>query len=144
MNKISAIERFRIDLRLFERAIDKLNKSNCCLGINVPQCHTIMEIGLNQSLTVKELASKMMLDKSTVSRQVDNLVKAGLISRKIPESDRRTVQITLSDKGAEIYGTMNEVINDQFKTVFSEIKEDELLVFHRVFHQISSRLNEIV
>ncbi len=140
MPSTTLIESFRIDLRRFERAIAQLNKSHCCLGINVPQCHTIMEIGLAESLTLKALAQKMDLDKSTVSRQIDNLVKADLVKREIPVSDRRKVQITLSAQGKEIYREMNAAINERFQAAFEGIAAEDMEVFRQVFEQLSIRL----
>jgi DNA-binding MarR family transcriptional regulator len=140
MIDLSKIEKFRNDLRQFERAIEKLNKTSCLCNINVPQCHTIMDIGLTKDLTVKALAEKMNLDKSTVSRQVDKLVKSGLVNRIIPASDRRTVRISLSEKGQEIYQEMSATINEQFLQVFKSIPAADLAVFFKVFKQVAQDL----
>ena len=139
-NLTNNIESFRTVLRLFERAIERLNQSNCCLGVNVPQCHTIMEIGLAKSLSIKELAQKMNLDKSTVSRQVEKLVQEGIVERTAAAEDRRRVNISLTPKGKDIYTTMNQSMNDAFKTVFQSIPEEELAVFIVVFSKIARLL----
>ena len=140
LNNISAIESFRVDLRLFERAIDRINKSTCSLGINIPQCHTIMEIGLADTLSVNTLAEKMDLDKSTVSRQVEKLVKSNLVVRVPSPEDRRKVNISLSSKGKEIYQTMNDSLNDQFENVFQKIPSKELNSFFKIFNILAKTL----
>lgn len=137
---IISIERFRVSLRLFERAIERINQSNCCLGINVPQCHTIMEIGLADALSVNELAEKMNLDKSTVSRQVEKLVQEDIINRITSPKDRRRVHISLTSKGKQMYKTMNQSMNEQFQTAFQKIPEKELETFLKVFNQITRSL----
>ena len=137
---IISIERFRASLRLFERAIERINQSNCCLGINVPQCHTIMEIGLADALSVNELAEKMNLDKSTVSRQVEKLVQEDIINRITSPKDRRRVHISLTSKGKQMYKTMNQSMNEQFQTAFQKIPEKELETFLKVFNQITRSL----
>ncbi len=137
---IISIEQFRITLRLFERAIERMNQSNCCLGINIPQCHTIMEIGLAEALSVNELAEKMILDKSTVSRQVEKLVQEGIIDRIPSPKDRRRVHISLTSKGKQIYKTMNDSMNEQFQTAFQKISKKDLAIFLQVFHQITRSL----
>ena len=125
------IETFRVELRLFERAIERINQSHCTLGVNVPQCHTIMEIGLAKSLSVNELAEKMNLDKSTVSRQVEKLVQEEIVERITAIEDRRRVNISLSPKGASIYTTMNKAMNEQFQTAFRQIPTKDLEIFFR-------------
>ena len=140
LNKVSAIEDFRIDLRLFERAIDRINKSTCSLGINVPQCHTIMEIGLAAPLSVNTLAEKMSVDKSTISRQIEKLVKNELVIRTASPEDRRKVNISLSLKGKEIYQTMNTSLNEQFKNAFQKINHKDLNIFFKVFSQLAKIL----
>ena len=134
------LERFRIDLRHFERAIERINQSNCLLGINIPQCHTIMEIGLAEALSVNALAEKMNVDKSTVSRQVEKLVKSDLVHRITTTEDRRKVSISLSPKGVTIYQQMNAAINEQFKEVFQKIEAEELAIFLKVFKTIAHTL----
>jgi len=137
--KIS-LEQFRIDLRQFERSIERINQSTCCLGINIPQCHTIMEIGLASTLSVNALAEKMNVDKSTVSRQVEKLVKSELVHRITTTEDRRRVSISLSPKGASIYQQMNDSMNEQFRAAFQKIDAQELATFLKVFKIISHTL----
>ena len=137
---IRIIENFRIDLRFFERALEQINQSTCCLGINIPQCHTIMEIGIAGTLSVKALAENMNLDKSTISRQVEKLVKNGLVNRLTSIEDRRKVTISLTPKGQEIYQTMNASLNEQFQTIFQQIPPKELTTFLKVFNQIAHSL----
>jgi len=134
------IENFRTDLRFFERAIERINKSTCLLGINIPQCHTIMEIGIADALSVNTLAEKMNVDKSTVSRQVEKLVQSELVTRITTAEDRRKVNISLSEKGLEIYEQMNTVLNEQFSTVFKEVPAAELTIFLKVFKQLAHNL----
>lgn len=140
LNNISAIESFRVDLRLFERAIDRINKSACSIGINVPQCHTIMEIGLADTLSVNSLAEKMDLDKSTVSRQVEKLVKSEVVVRITSPEDRRKVNISLSPKGKEIYQIINSAMNEQFEKAFQKVSSKELSIFFKVFSLLAKSL----
>ncbi len=140
LNNISTIESFRVDLRLFERAIDRINKSACSIGINVPQCHTIMEIGLADTLSVNSLSEKMDLDKSTVSRQVEKLVKSEVVVRITSSEDRRKVNISLSPKGKEIYQIINSAMNEQFEKAFQKVSPKELSIFFKVFSLLAKSL----
>jgi DNA-binding MarR family transcriptional regulator len=61
------------------------------------------------------------LDKSTMSRTVDNLVKAGYVSRETDPGNRCCVTITLTDKGKEEYREIESSMDDYFKRLFEKI-----------------------
>lgn len=75
-----------------------------CFGVTLPQCHSIMEIGLAGQASVKDLTKLLGLDKSTLSRTIDGLVEAGFVERAPDKNDRRFIVLTLSKKGATIFG----------------------------------------
>ena len=52
-----------------------------------------------QSLRMHELADRVVLSRSGLTRLVDNLEAAGLLARHACETDRRGTYITLADKG---------------------------------------------
>ncbi|MBD1549383.1 bifunctional helix-turn-helix transcriptional regulator/GNAT family N-acetyltransferase [Roseibium aggregatum] len=61
--------------------------------------HTIIELGETGSLTSKELADRLNLEKSTISRLVQALEKRGEITSERQETDGRSFRITLTDQG---------------------------------------------
>jgi DNA-binding MarR family transcriptional regulator len=92
-----------------------------CCGITVAQCHTLIEIGRRQSLTLNELSEALTLDKSTMSRTVENLVNAGLVARQIDRDDRRYTKISLTVQGAEMVEQINTSMNEYFERVLNAI-----------------------
>lgn len=135
--KADQLSSFRHDLRYFTRWIDKINKASCHLDINVAQCHVIMELGVQPSKTVNELATLMRLDKSTISRQVENIVSSKIATRTPGKDDRRKVKVCLNQKGLKLYNRINEEMNQNFTSAFEGISKEELKVFLKVFHQLS-------
>ena len=93
------LNKFREVLRLFDRELFFQNLSSCCGGVTLTQCHTLLEIENTEKITISELAKNLILDKSTVSRTVDNLVVAGFIDRTIPAENRRTTSLSLTTSG---------------------------------------------
>lgn len=142
MNKDKIIN-FRNQLRHFERELDIQNSSNCCCGVTLTQCHVLMELDEQDDLTLKELSERMYLDKSTVSRTVDGLVNQGLLSRKIPEQNRRTVAISLNDKGQSVCNTINKDNNEYFGEIFKELTEEEFDNFLSTFDKVVHKMIEI-
>ncbi len=74
----------------------KFKKSAKQYGFTPPQLSVIFHLYEMPSITLNELSDHMGLTKSTVSGIVDRLSKQGVVIRKIPNDDRRTVQLSIS------------------------------------------------
>jgi DNA-binding MarR family transcriptional regulator len=97
------IQVFRRQLRRLERfIIVQLQQDALCCGVSTAQCHALLEIAERDSTTVSELAVSMSLDKSTLSRTVDGLVKAGWVKRIINPANRRAQVLTLALSGKNL------------------------------------------
>ncbi|HBF35883.1 MAG TPA: MarR family transcriptional regulator, partial [Firmicutes bacterium] len=63
-------------VRILERKLGVLDdlQSSCC-GVTFAQCHAIVEIGRARKISLNDLADILGLDKSTMSRTINNLVE---------------------------------------------------------------------
>ena len=141
----SVVRDFRRILRNFERELNIQNQSACCCGVTITQCHTLMELDIKDNITLNELAAKIHLDKSTVSRTVENLVNNGLIRRTIPKSNRRTTMITLTAKGSEVCHSINSGNDLYYQSALNEIPDDLKVSFLKGFETFvaaMAKLNE--
>jgi DNA-binding MarR family transcriptional regulator len=125
------IELFRAKLREIERAVWIQTRSEAlCCGVTMAQCHAIMEIDAAGELNLKDLASRLGLDNSTLSRTVESLVKEGLAERTPSANDRRASVIRLNEKGRtardRINSTWNRICRDMFRGIPRE-KHQSLL-----------------
>lgn len=128
--QLEQIRQFRTSLRKFERdAAISQKKDSRTGGLSVVQCHTIINLGEMKDTTLGQMADHMCVDKSTLSRTIDGLVKKELVDR-IPDSrDRRFLIVKLSEKGKQVCDHLNRVNNDYIEQVFSRIpKQDHAMV----------------
>lgn len=111
-------------IRVLARNLDILEKddANCC-GITISQCHAIVEIGRKESIFLNELAEILTLDKSTMSRTINNLVEEGLVVRKLHSEDRRYITLKLTERGKEVFNNVEGSMNEYYKSVFTSIPE---------------------
>jgi DNA-binding MarR family transcriptional regulator len=107
------------------------------------QCHSLLEIALHGNIGLGELADKLYLDKSTVSRTVDGLVRNKLALRNIPDNNRRKVNISLTDKGWEVCNQINRDNDEYFDHVLSVIPEKDMTVFIRSLESLTGRMIEV-
>ena len=139
------VREFRRILRLFEKELGSQNQSFCCCDVTITQCHMMMELDKEDTITLNELASRLDLDKSTVSRTVDALVIKGFVNRTIPPDNRRTILITLTDKGEKTCERINSGNDQYYRKVLGGIPEDvqaDFLIGFEALAQAMSTLNK--
>lgn len=86
---------------------DKFRKSAKQYGFTSPQLLVIFHLYKMPGITLNELSAHIMLTKSTVSGIVNRLVNQGVVVREVPENNRRTVKLSLSEE----FKKQNNVIN---------------------------------
>lgn len=135
------IHHFREVIRIFDRELSYQNNASCCNGISVSQCHTLLEIEKNSEISVSELANKLSLDKSTVSRTVEGLVNISLVDRVIPKENRRLALINLTDSGKQVCSTINYSNDDYIKAVLKDFTREEQKEFLRLFEKLAKNMS---
>ncbi len=121
-----AIRRFRKNLRVLEREIARslASETECC-GVTMAQCHLLLEVAERGRTSITELSDALELDKSTLSRTVDSLWNAGLLSREAVPLDRRQQLICLTDKGREKTGAIDRLCDDSVARLFRHIPSNK-------------------
>jgi DNA-binding MarR family transcriptional regulator len=130
--EIQSIREFRKILRRFER-LTNLQLKNCCSDVSLAQCHVLLEIEESKQATTGELAKELSLDKSTLSRTIDGLVKAGLVRRLPHPTDRRYTLLALTHKGKETCNSINHQADGYYNIVFDFIPDEKHGVLIRNF-----------
>lgn len=113
-------------IRILVRNLGILEKSeaNCC-GTTISQCHAIVEIGRAKQMSLIEIADLLGLDKSTMSRTINNLVEDNLVIRETHAEDRRYVTISLTEKGQAVYQGIESSMGIYYKQIFKLIPENK-------------------
>ncbi len=113
---------FRKDLRVLEREIElTLTSQTGCCGVTVAQCHLLLEVEQAGQTSVTELAAALELDKSTLSRAVDGLCRAGLLDRVTDPSSRRQQVISLTPQGKGKADAINTLCDRFYKRLIESI-----------------------
>lgn len=119
-------KQLREKTRILECHLENINKTDsCCCGISEPECFVLVEIGRKPNVSVKELAEILRLDKSGVSRTVEELVQKDYVERKPSTEDRRFVVLNLTLKGKERFEKIENDMNRKFKEILDKIPVDK-------------------
>ncbi len=119
-------ETLRELIRILVRDLGVLEKSDAsCCGVSLAQCHAIVEIGRKEKISLVDLASLLGLDKSTMSRTINNLVESDLVLRELDMENRRYVIIQLTEKGSSVFRNIEESMDEYYKSIFNSIPENK-------------------
>jgi DNA-binding MarR family transcriptional regulator len=109
------------------------DRTPCGQPVPISEAHALMEIGRGDPISQVELASRLRLDKSTVSRLVRTLEQRGWISRHRSIDDGRVDELSLTSDGADAHNDLGQARARRFATVFNHIPEHERPgVFHSI------------
>jgi DNA-binding MarR family transcriptional regulator len=117
---------FREKLRQIQLKLGWSQKNDVqCCGVTMAQCQALLEIGDRESVSIVELAGRLGVDTSTLSRTIDNMYKTGLVDRLLNPQDRRYVALTLTDRGKGVLRTIESSFDTYIGNIFAFIAEEK-------------------
>lgn len=104
--------------------LHRRQKTPCGHALSVSEAHTLMELEKRGTLTQFELGETLRLEKSSVSRLVQQLEKKGWIARNENERDQRVKMLRLTDKGLKMARQLHRSRSDKFQRILSRIPKE--------------------
>ncbi|HVO72300.1 MAG TPA: MarR family transcriptional regulator [Aggregatilineaceae bacterium] len=111
-----------------------------CGGTTVTQCSILTELGRHGAMTLADLGRRLGLDKGWLSRTVEALAQAGLLTKVPGENDRRTVLIALSPAGQVRYQKLSQMLNDLSERVIDRIELADRATIQRALELLQQAL----
>jgi len=105
--------------------LHKPDETPCGRPVSVAEAHALMELSRAETLVQKDLASRLRLEKSTVSRLVGLLEGRGWVERSRSPQDGRAVQLRLTGAGRRTAEGIAEARRVKFARVLEAIPERE-------------------
>lgn len=84
------------------RLLRTLRREDDGSGLSAPRLSALSVIAFAGPMSLAELAAAEQVKPPTMSRIVDALVEAGLVTREIDPADRRSVRITAKANGRRV------------------------------------------
>ena len=119
------VQKIRVFNRYYARVLGVFDKKYLGVDFNVTEVRIIGEIGRNNSLTAKELAEYLSIDKGYMSRMMQNLEKKGLIERVKSEKDAREKHLRLTAEGEKLNLILEEKADQRILRQIEGIGEDD-------------------
>jgi DNA-binding MarR family transcriptional regulator len=105
--------------------LHKPEETPCGRPVSVAEAHALMELSRGEPLVQKELASRLRLEKSTVSRLMGMLEGRGWVERSRSPEDGRALELRLTEAGKRTAEGIAEARRAKFARVLEAIPEEE-------------------
>ena len=126
MNSADLSQKFRETLGLAYQRVNALQRDEKrCFGVSLSRCVTLETLLREGPLPVNELASRLGLDASTVTRSIDGLVREALVRRTRDErQDRRRVFIALTARGRTLAQKLEQCADAYSEQILTRIPRE--------------------
>jgi DNA-binding MarR family transcriptional regulator len=94
-------------------------------GLTQAEFRCLRLFGAEESVNNKQIANRMGLSPSRLTRIIDGLVTKEYMTREIEPNDRRNMRVALSKKGAIIVEQLNNAYVEIHREILEEIDEKQ-------------------
>ncbi len=91
------------------RELGLLNDAYCDIGVTLAERHLLIELAGTKAPTMKEIAERLLLEKSTISRLIARAVKKGYISCSLDDKDKRKRFLHLTELGEKTLNAFEQI-----------------------------------
>ena len=125
--------------RLYTRAQRVV--ADCCRTTNT-QCHLLIELASSGPLPLSELGTRVLLEKSWVSRAVEAMVQRGLVTKEPNPLDARSWLVTLTDAGVRTVDELNQTLDAHAEQLLGTLSARERAVVENSLLLLMKALRE--
>ena len=101
-----------------------IRRSAALVGITQSQALCLNSIPFN-GISQSDLAKKLSIDISTLSRNLNKLIKLNLIFKNVSTMDQRSFKIKLTEKGERLYGQLLQNVKKELHQVYQQLSLSE-------------------
>ena len=94
--------------------------------------------GAGEPLSTLQIRQRMLDRMSDTSRIVDRMVKKGLVKKVVCRTDKRLVDVTISDKGKSLLEKMDEY-QDELDGILRNLSESDAKTLNMLLDKTRSR-----
>ena len=105
--------------------------------ISVPQMELLRLIRLGGDHQIRDFAAFLGVSSAAASKNVDKLVRLGLVNRTVQDRDRRAVSLDLSGRGRSLVAKYEEHKQDRLRAAIGQMPAGDVSALARGLEQIS-------
>ncbi|HAT88151.1 MAG TPA: MarR family transcriptional regulator [Rhizobiales bacterium] len=124
LHSVEQIADIRASSRLLVRELGVLDKVAAETELSLSAVHAILEIGNRELFNARDLGECLRLEKSTISRLVQSLLKQGLMERQASKQDARERILFLTPSGQKLFHKINYHANSRVSAALMTLSGD--------------------
>jgi DNA-binding MarR family transcriptional regulator len=82
--------------------------------VSMSQAFALHELDTDTPLSQRELAERLYLEKSTISRMAADMERKGLLRRERDPANRRLYRLRLTDRGRDVHAGIGAAFHDHY------------------------------
>jgi MarR family transcriptional regulator, transcriptional regulator for hemolysin len=109
-------------------------------GLSAHQYWPLYYVARGEATHPGRLARRLGITAPACTASLDQLVEAGLVSRRTSEEDRRQVVLSVTPKGRRLIESVWRPFDDRIREVTRDLSSDDVAVAARVLRTVADRL----
>lgn len=112
------------------------------IDITIEQWLVLNIINENKAINQISIGEKLVRDKPTISRMVNQLDKKKFIIKTISSTDSRNVELSISKKGEDLIKNLYPIIEEIRLTGLSKLSKEETESIESILKKIRNKLSD--
>ncbi|MFD2565256.1 MarR family winged helix-turn-helix transcriptional regulator [Aquimarina rubra] len=119
---------------------DQINSELKVYDISIQQFNVlrILKGQKGKPANLSTIQERMVSKMSNTTRLVDKLIKKNLVQRVLCETNRRKVEITITQQGNKFLEQVSPAMNSFEKKITSSLSEEELITLNNLLNKLRS------
>jgi len=110
-------------------------------GVTMPKWRVLAALHEHPTAAMTQLADITSIDRTTLTRTLDQMVRDGLVERCVDERDRRSIRIHLTPKGARVFDRILPLVIEENDYSTRGLGPDAFAEFLRTLRRIAANLD---
>ena len=116
-----------LELKPFDLSLEQFNVLRILRGQN------------GNAINLQDIQERMVSKMSNTTRLVDKLIKKKFVNRTICKTNRRKVEIVITDMGLETLKTVDPIINRTEKNITKSLTQEELIQLNTLLIKLKNK-----
>ncbi|MAS96441.1 MAG: hypothetical protein CMO55_24900 [Verrucomicrobiales bacterium] len=117
--------------RLVKKTISKIG-----INLTTEEVAILIALVVEDGRRIGDLAALLLRDITTITRQVESLEKKGCAKRRLSSTDRRAVEVWITEKGREFYEQFEPELNELRERTFEGLSDYDMKILTRCLQTI--------
>lgn len=124
-------------ISLYHRRLDAALKP---VGIDTPRWRVLSILGKRGSATVTQISEEAATLMSTTAKIIRRMVAQGLVSTSTSSRDARSIEVSLTEKGAAMLSLVQEKVDSVAARSFFRLNESEIDLLNQTTRKMYENL----